>query len=58
MDKSDLGLTIGYLENQLRQFTNIPRNLDATFYHTGTYDGDVKEGRRLAGLIERLREEL
>lgn len=50
----DLKLALGYLRNLARQFENPPENAAAMFYHTLSYEGDVAEGKRLGGLIERL----
>lgn len=52
--RADAQLLVGYLKNMLRSFTNIPQGMDPRFYHTLSYDGDVAEGERLAGLVGRL----
>lgn len=54
VDENDLRLAVGYLRNLARQFANIPKGLDPTFYHTLSYESDFAEGERLSGLIERL----
>ena len=51
---NDVKLAVGYLRNLARSFTDIPKGLDPTFYHTLSYDGDMAEGERLHALIARL----
>jgi hypothetical protein len=54
VDDEDLRLALGYLRNLASNFTDIPKGLNPTFYHTLSYDGDVAEGERLRGVIKRL----
>ena len=54
IERNDARLLRGYLQNIVPTFTNVPKGMDPTFYHTLSYDGDVAEGDRLRGLIARL----
>lgn len=54
VDDADLQLALGYLRNLSRSFEKIPPGMDPAFYHTLSYEGDVAEGERIFGVIERL----
>ena len=53
LDEQEIRLILNFLP---KAGSEVPKDLDPTFYHTLTYDGDIRVQKDVNALIEKLTE--